>query len=155
MRETHKDIQLSGNVWRVSKLDPLTGNTLALKLLGKLGHVIAGVAAGGVTNYQVLMMAVLGELGSFTSSELYEIQNICLSACSEVKILTNDVPTALPVRTGDGRWACKGLEDDAVTVLALVAHTIAFNLLPFFDGEVLKPIIASFSTYTLPFLPSM
>lgn len=150
MREEFKVIELAGKEWRIGKLDALTGNFLALKLIGKLGHILAGVASGMVADYKVIFMSALTELGNFTEHELYAIQATALSVCCQVTNVGGQA-TYLPVRTTDGRWAVADLGNDVITVLALTAHGVAFNLLPFFEGEALKQVLESFRSYSIPF----
>jgi hypothetical protein len=142
-REAFKDIELAGRKWRIGKMDPLTGSYLATKLMAKVGHVAVGIASGNVTDQVVMAMAIAQEIGSFSKAEFLEIQMDCLVVCKEIQ-QQQGIDFPLQIIMPDGKWGVQDLEDDVVTVLALVTHTVIFNLTPFFDKDRLQEVKDSF-----------
>jgi len=148
-REPYKDLDLAGRKWRIKRFDALTGNYLAAKLLSKLASVAMAVMSGGVEDQTIVVMSVVSELGTLPKFEILEIQAESLAVCRELTVVGEAV-AEMPLRTVDGRWAVAGLEDDFMTVMALVAHTLVFNFLPFFDADALKDLKRSFQQAGLP-----
>lgn len=62
------------------------------------------------------------------------IQLWCLQLCARFNPAMPDAPPD-PVLMSDGRWAIKELEQDMVTVNALVAAVLGFNLAPAFTDD--------------------
>jgi hypothetical protein len=147
MREKYKDIDLDNRRWRITRLPALAGNTLALKVLSRLGGLVTGAIGGAFPTKEMLAMVLMQELGSFSTSEFMEIQVTALSVCSELKSISEGHSEAPhPIRLSDGRWSDKELEEDGPLVLALTCHALVFNLAPFFDVNALKLIGESFKT---------
>lgn len=147
-RETTKDVVLDGRTFRIKKFDALTGSYVAAKLMGKLGVILASVAAGGANSPVAIATAISEALTSLPKAEFMEMQMDALSVVGEVTVL-NEMPVVLPIRQATGAWAVAGLDDDLVTVMALVTHSLIFNISPFFDGNALKAVMESFKGLTL------
>lgn len=146
-RETHKDIDLAGRTWRIRKFDALTGSYVAAKLMGKLGAILAGIAGGGVNNPAAIATAISEALSSMSKTEFLDLEADALSVVGEVTALSGQ-EVVLPIRLASGAWGVPGIEDDLLTVMALVSHSLIFNVSPFFDGDALKALITSFSWVT-------
>jgi len=147
-RETFKDIELAGRKWRIKKFDALTGSYISAKLIGKLGAILASVASGNVSNQAAIATAVSEALSSMSKSEFIELQIDALSVTGEITAVAGTEAT-LPVKLATGAWGVEGLEDDLITVMALVIHSLVFNVSPFFDGNALKSALESFKDLTL------
>jgi tail assembly chaperone len=147
-RESHKDIALSGRTWRIRKFDPLMGSFVATRLIGKIGTILASVAGGAVSSEAAIATAVSEAIGSFPKAEFMELQLDALSVVGEVTAL-NGTEVVLPVKLASGAWGVEGLNDDLLTVMALVTHSLIFNISPFFDGGALKSVMTSFQGLTL------
>jgi len=137
-RETFKIIELNGRKWRIGKFDALTGSYIAYKLL-----------------FQALPMGLDSQIGNLpkgretmSKDEFLALQRDCLSICQELKNV-GGVDTPMVVMMPDGRWGVDGLQDDTVTVLALTAHALIFNVASFFEGDALKGLIDSFQGLNL------
>jgi hypothetical protein len=145
MREIQKDIILAGRKWRIRKFDALTGSYVAAKLMGKLGAILAGVASGGVSSEIAIATAISEALSSMNKAEFIELQSDALSVVGEVTVITEGgSEVVLPVRIASGAWGVKDLDTDLLTVMALVSHSLVFNVSPFFDGNALKSTLESF-----------
>lgn len=156
MREERKIIELGDKTYRVGFFDALTGSHIALKLLSKVGYLAAAVTSGELTNSNVLVLEVAGALGGFSRVELNEIQLESLKVCQELTHDKNGQELWVPVVMQDGRFGDKSLAQDPMNVLALTAHALATNILPFFEGDRLKSLLKTFQIYSsaLPALTS-
>lgn len=143
VRETSRIVTVAGRRWQINKFDALTGCHIALKMLSKLSHVATGVLSGGLKDPAVIAMAVSTEIGSLTKQEFVEISAECLHVIRElVEVGGKDIEN--PIRLPDGQWAVKGLDDDALLVMALVSHSLVFNLSSYFNATALKDVKESF-----------
>jgi hypothetical protein len=147
-REPFKIIEISGRRWRLDKLDPLTGSFLATKIASRLSNLVMGIVAGAINDPAMVTASIANELGAMDKGEFVQIQTDALSAVKELKMV-GEVETPSPLRL-NGKWAAEGLSEDVVLVMALTAHSIIFNVSPFFDGNALKGIITTFKD-SLPF----
>lgn len=152
IRETQKDITLSGRKWRIKKFSAMVGSYICLKILSKISHIVVGMIGGELKDPAIIASAISNELGSLSKSELFDIQRECLSVCSEIQVVAG-VDAPIPVFTEDGKWGVANLETDVLTVMALTVHTLIFNLSPFFDVSVLKEAFGSFPDFTQPKQP--
>lgn len=150
MRAEPKTIILNGRRWQIGLFNPMTGNFIALKILGKVGAVAAAVAAGAVVDKSVLFIQISQELSNFSSSEFYEIQSEALRVCNDIGSATGDEIPPTQALLADGRWGVKELEQDPITVMALTCHALTVNMLPFFEGSRLKEVFETFKGYKLP-----
>jgi hypothetical protein len=148
LRQTTSDVEISGRKWRIAMFDPLTGSYIAMKLASKLSGIFMGIAAGKLEDPMTLVMAISQELGSLTRLEFIELQSAALSVISEVTIV-GGVEAPVSIRQSGGTWAVPGLDTDMVMVLALTAHSLAWNISPFFDGNALKQVMESFKGLNL------
>jgi hypothetical protein len=130
----------------IEKMPAMLGVTVAAKVVPKIGHILAGMIAGEVTDPAVIFMSVASQIGAFGKQELLELQADALSVVREIKEVAAGQMNAFPVRRPNGMWESEGLEDDIVTVLALTVHSVLFTLSPFFEdgGSNLKAMAASF-----------
>lgn len=141
-RVTFKDVKIGDVTYRVGSLSPWNGSWIAMLILTKLLPFGMDAALGA---------SKLGAARSvdMTEAEFNGIQRHCLGVCARYEVL-NGVSTATPILMSDGRFAFPELNSDLVTIIALTTHALVFNLAPFFQGDTLKSLKASFQDL-LPF----
>lgn len=143
-RETTKVVELQGRQWQLSRMDPLTCNYLATKLIGRVGPVIMAVLSGGVDNKAALVMGVSDALAGMSRAELTEIQLEALSTVGEMVTQPNGMVVAMPLRLASGAWGVDDVGDNPPLVMALVCQAVLWNLSPFFDASALESLLGSF-----------
>jgi len=143
-RETHKIVELSGRRFKIGRFDALTGSYFATKLVSRLSGIAMGIMGGTITDASYVAMAVTGEIGTMSKTEFLELETDALSVVSEITNVGGVAEADIPVRTKTGAWGVAGLEDDMITVMALICHAAIFNLSPFFQGNALNAVKESF-----------
>jgi len=148
-RETSKEVQILGRRWKIGKFTALVGSYVCLKIFSRISHIAIGVASGELKDPAQITAILTNQLGDIPKQEFMDIQKECLAVCSEFQNI-GGVDAPIPVMTQDGRFGVANLEDDMLTVIALVAHVLVFNLSPFFDEKILKGVIESFPDLPQP-----
>ena len=128
IRETSKEVAISGRRWKIGKFDALTGSYIALKMMSKLSGVIVEIFSGKLDmklqeNQAMVAMGVAQEVGNLTKPEFMEIQTECLRVVKEIKTVGDkdiETPAYLP-----GRWGVEDLENNPLLVMTLVFSTKA------------------------------
>jgi hypothetical protein len=138
-RETTKIVELSGRRWQIGKFDALTGSYVAYQLMFRVLPSVFQFLPGTPEGMEALKSVQGSQLMS--REEFGSLQRDCLSVCAEFKQV-GATEAAIPVQIASGAWGVEGLEDDTVTVLALTAHALIFNVSSFFDGNVLTGLKA-------------
>ena len=131
MREPYKDIVLNETTYRLSKLPVRTGSYIAW-LVGT--HVLPTTFEAGLTKSGAILPP---RQNSLSEEDFHKLQNYCLTACGTPEVI-GGVEVNKPLIHDSGRFNNPALETDIVTVLALTAHALIFNILPFFDLETMK-----------------
>jgi len=148
IREVNKIVQIGERKWQISKFDALTGSYITVKMLSRVMHIISAVLAGQVTDPILIGSSVATEIGNLSKAEFNEIQYEALSVIKEIKTIGGkEIPA--PLRLPDGQWGVEGVADNAMLILALVTHSLVFNLMGFFEEKELKEVINSFSDLNL------
>jgi len=84
---------------------------------------------------------IMTELGSLSEKDFNYVQDKCLQVCSEV------LPAGMtPILNSNGSFGVLGLEEDTMTVLALTAHTLIFNVKGFFSASPLASLLGGLLT---------
>lgn len=143
LRKTTSDVEVGGRKWRINMFDARTGSYICLKLVSKMSGIFMAIASGDLKEEALLAMTIGREIGSFNRIEFTELQNTALGAVGEITMV-GGVEAVLPVLQIGGEWGVPHLEKDLITVLVLTAHSLAFNLSPFFDGDALTQAMNSF-----------
>jgi hypothetical protein len=143
-REAHKTVDLAGRRFKIGRLDALTGSWFATKLVSRLSGIAMGIMGGTITDTSYVAMAVTEEIGRMTRAEFLELETDALSVVAEVTDIGGVAQADIPVMSRNGSWGVAGLEDDIITVMALVVHSAVFNLSPFFEGNALNTAKESF-----------
>ena len=142
MSETYKDIEVSKRKWRITKFDAMTGALIVKKLL----PVAASFMGSDVKKPEDVKLdvgSVILAVSSIKDEDFIYVQKACLKVVSE--------PLGAgfaPVMNDNGSFGVVGIENDTMTVLALVAHVLMFNVTGFFQDTPLaslaKGIMSSF-----------
>lgn len=149
MRENTKNVTVNGRTFQVKKFDARTGSFMLFKVAGLLSPLFKGFDLNKLQKAEkpediglnLDISGLMGQLGGLSESDFTYVQDKCLQACSEV------LPSGLtPVLNANGTFGAIGLEDDTITVLALTAHVLMFNLRGFFSGSPLASLLGGLST---------
>lgn len=120
VRETHKDIELNGRKFRLTKFDAQTGSYIGFQIL-------MAMVPGGIENGMKSLEAGRPILDRKT---FMAIQADCLGVCYEIQLDQFPVKVLL----ADGRWGVDGLDTDTPLVMALTIHALLFNINSFFEA---------------------
>ncbi len=139
VRETQKDLEMGGRIWRVKHLDPQVASYV---LYGLLLHSLP-------MGMEAALEGIAGKLPDarrkMSREDFLEFQRDCLSCCFEI-VDGNPIRVMLP----DGRWGVSGLEGNLTVVLALTVHAVLFNISCFFDGDALAEFGTVLGQVSLP-----
>lgn len=148
--ENFKDVEISGRTFRIKKFDARTGSFMLIKITGLLAPLFKNVDMGKLKDVKDVsevnpeafnIAGLMSELGNLTEKDFTYVQDKCLQVCGEM------LPAGFaPVLHPDGNFGVAGLEDDTMTVLALTAHTLIFNVKGFFSGGPLASIVGGLLT---------
>lgn len=143
--ENFKDVEINGRTFRIRKFDARTGSFMLLKITGLLAPLFKNLDlsklkeakdASEVKLEALNIPGLMSELGNLSEKDFEYVQGKCLQVCSE---LLPAGPT--PVLNSNGTFGVAGIEDDTMTVLALTAHTLIFNVKGFFSGSPLASLV--------------
>ena len=136
MKAKTKEVELQGRKFQISELDPQTGSYLLFTVFEKMfpsgmeQQVMSAIRGEGKDPEMVLPSGRT----LMTKAEFYSFQRDCLSAVSEVLPGRN-----APIINANGSW---GVPDVNVRLaILLTAHSLLFNLAPFFGEDGLKDLI--------------
>ncbi|RKN75000.1 phage tail assembly chaperone [Paenibacillus ginsengarvi] len=140
----HQDVEINGRKFRVKKFDAMTGSFMLFKVTGLLAPLFGGVDLTKLTDEAsaasflktVNISSMLSGLGELSEKDFSYVQEKCLQVCEEL------LPAGpAQVLNKQGAFGVMDLEDDTITVLALTAHTLIFNLKGFFQGSPLASFL--------------
>jgi hypothetical protein len=138
--EKTKDVDISGVRYQIGKMTARDGSWIAMQILTK-------VLPAGLDEKVTGGSSLPAKRSEMSEQEFHNIQDHCLAVCARYKLVGN-VEAALPVFDRPGKLN-PDLEHDVLTVMALTAHALAFNIAPFFAEDALKPVLASFQGLNL------
>lgn len=151
--ETYKDVEINERTFRIKKFDARTGSFMVMKITKMLAPIVKHLdltkfkdvkEASDVDLGAFDLSGIMSELGNLSEDDFTYIQDRCLKVCSEV------LPAGLsPVLDKNGFFGVADLEEDTMTVLALTAHAIIFNVQGFFQGIPLQGLFKGISTTSL------
>jgi Phage tail assembly chaperone protein, TAC len=145
MRELTKDIELEGIRYQLRKFDARTGSWIAVQIASYLlpsaveTAVLENAAktdGGGI----VVPEGFQKNKRQMTETEFHNIQDHCLAVVSRYE---GPNPLPVPIVHGSGRWAFPEMENDFITVLALTAQVLLFNMKSFFEDGRMERLMAS------------
>lgn len=141
---SYKDVEINERTFRIKKFDARTGSFMVFKITKMLAPIVKNLDLKKITDVKEAsdvdlgafdLSTIMNELGSLSEDDFTYIQDRCLKVCSEV------LPAGLsPVLDKNGFFGVTDLEEDTMTVLALTAHAIIFNLTGFFQGSPLQTL---------------
>ena len=133
-----KEVTIRGRTFRVKKFGARDGSFIAIKVSAILAPMFKGVdmdaLAQGAKSAEdtsvagIDLFGMVQELGNLSEKDFAYIQEKCLRVCSE-QLASGYVP----VLHDNGAFGVNDLEDDTLTVMALTAHALFFNLSGFFS----------------------
>lgn len=139
--QSFKDVTINERTFRIKKFDARTGSRMVFKIMKIFSSIFDGKdltklkdvkKASDVDLGAFNLGGIINELGNLSDDDFTYIQDNCLKVCSE---LLQAGPT--PIIDDNGNFAVIGLDDDTMTVLALTAHAVIFNVQGFFQGSQL------------------
>lgn len=152
MENIFKEVVIKDRTWRINKFDAKTGSFILIKLTGLLAPLIDGVdlnnikvdtefKAENVDLSQFNISGLIKGISQLSEQDFFYIQDKCLNVCGEV------LPSGITkVLSQNGTFGVLGLEQDTMAVIALMAHTLMFNLTGFFGESLLSSIVQKVSS---------
>ena len=150
MTENYTDVEISGRKFRIKKFDARTGSFMMIKITGLLAPLFKNIDLGKFKDVKEAsdvkldafnISGIMTELGSLSEKDFNYVQDKCLQVCSEV------LPAGMtPILNSNGSFGVLGLEEDTMTVLALTAHTLIFNVKGFFSASPLASLLGGLLT---------
>jgi len=148
--ENYKDIEINGRTFRIKKFDARTGSFMLIKITGLLAPLFKNMDLAKLkeakdisdVNLEALnITGVMSELGNLSENDFSYVQDKCLRVCGAL------LPAGYtPLLNGNGSFAVAELEEDTMTVLALTAHVLIFNVKGFFQGSPLASLVGGLLT---------
>ena len=139
-----KDVEISGQRYQIGKMSARSGSWIVVQLITKLMPM-------GIEN-QLGIEGLSSGRSEMSEAEFLNIQDHCLDVCRRYEMVAGQ-EVAMPIMARPGVFAFKELESNLLTILALTVHALLFNVTPFFEGDGLKSVMASFKDLNL-FIPS-
>lgn len=148
--ENYKDVSIGERTFRIRKFDARTGSFMLVKIIGIIAPLFKNVDTKKLSEAKEAsemnldafnISGIMSGLGELSEKDFEYIQTKCLQRCGEV--LNSGVTSVL---NEDGTFGAIGLEEDTMTVIALTAHTLMFNVQGFFQGSPLSSIMDSLLT---------
>jgi hypothetical protein len=144
--DNYKDVIINERTFRIKKFDALTGSFMLLKITGLLAPLFKNLNMAKLKDVKEVsevnldafnISGIMVEIGNLSEKDFNYVQEKCLRVSSEV------LPAGLvPVLNENGAFGVTGIEEDTMTVLALTAHAIIFNVQGFFQGSPLQALTA-------------
>jgi hypothetical protein len=135
-------VEINGSSYQIGRFTAEAGSWILLQVLPKVTNAFV-FAQGAQTADQFsigLISQIIGQFSSLDEDAFRRIQQHALAVCRRIE---NGVP--MPIFVPPNKWAIKELEYDTLSVMALTAHALVFNLSPFFDANALKGFFPTLS----------
>ncbi len=126
-----KDVSIGDEKYRVGRMTALVGSGIMVRLMPVI-----------IPQIKDDKLDVAGIIRMLPEIPFEDFQRYQIEAMKVSYTLVADAP--IPVMMVNGKWANKKLEMDPVSVTALTAHALVFNLSPFFLDGGLQKIMQSF-----------
>lgn len=141
--EKYKDVKINDRTFRIKKFPARTGAFVLIKVTGMLAPLFKGVNISALLESKDKpnlsgfdLPGMIEKLCSISEADFNYLQEKCLSVCSEV------LPGGItPVLNENGTFGVIDFEEDTMSVLALTAHALIFNLSPVFQGAGLGSLL--------------
>jgi hypothetical protein len=151
--ENFKEVEVKGRKFVIRKFDARTGSFMLIKVTGLIGPMLKGLDISKVKVDEGKMPDVSGidiagmvsGLSTLKEEDFNYIHDKCLQICFE------NLPAGpTQVMNMSGNFGVSDLDTDSATTLALVAHTLIFNVTGFFGGSPLGSILGGLLGTKLP-----
>ncbi len=138
-----KEVEIKDRKFVIKKFDARTGSFMLLKVTGLIAPMIKGLDLKKIKGEDqapsmngIDIVGVMSGLSSLPEDDFDYIYNKCLQVCFQ------NLPAGpTQVMNRDHSFGVMGLETDSATTLALVAHTLIFNVTSFFQGSPLAGVL--------------
>lgn len=155
MAEKFKNVAIKGHEFRIGKFNAMDGAFIIPKVTGLLAPILTPLLGSldlqkAVNNPEDIDLkgldfgALLGPLAKIPEDDFKYLQKKCLSVC-EAKFKNYQ-----PVLNDNGSFSLADLEDDALSVLMLMVHTLVHNFKDFFDGSPFSGLLSTILPSNLP-----
>lgn len=135
--DNFKDIEISGRKFRISKFNAMTGAKIIKKLLPIAASFINAAEDKKPKDLKVDAAGVIAALTDIKDEDFEYVQRACL------KVVSENLPAGYAqVLNDSGSFGVVDLENDTMTVLALTAHALMFNVTGFFVGSPLQGLVS-------------
>lgn len=149
MAEKFKDVTIKSYEFRIRKFSAMDGAYIIPKVTGLLAPVFQSLMSGMDIKHAVTspgdidlskldISALLGPLAKIPEEDFKYLQRKCLNVC-QLRLQGG----YQPIVHDNGSFSLTELEDDAMTVLALMVHTLIHNFAGFFDGAPLAELVST------------
>lgn len=151
--ENFKEVEVKGRKFVIRKFDARTGSFMLIKVTGLIGPMLKGlniskvkVEEGKIPDISGIDIAgMVSGLSTLKEEDFNYINDKCLQICFE------NLPAGpTQVMNSNGTFGVSDLDTDSATTLALVAHTLIFNVTGFFGGSPLGSILGGLLGTKLP-----
>lgn len=153
--ESFKDVVINERTFRFKRFSAQDGSFIALKVSSILAPMFRKVDLKSLKGVEkpedvdvsgIDIFGMVGELSNLSEKDFNYIQTKCLRVTGEM--LPGGFTSVL---NDNGSFGVMNLEYDTLTVMALTAHSLIFNLSGFFSGSGLSGLL----TGLLPTSPSI
>jgi len=134
-QDRFKDVQLNGTRYQIGRMTARNGSWVAMQIMGKIMPSTVESELGGIT--------LPANRREMSEEEFHSIQDHCLAVCARYERQPNGMEVAIPVFVRPDTFTCKELEFDLLSIVALTAHALLFNITPFFAEGALGKILES------------
>lgn len=149
--DKYKNVTVKGHDYRIGKFDAMSGAYIIPKVTGLLAPVLNSVFGsidikldGNVPKPGELDLksfdfgALLGPLAKIPEEDFNYLQRKCLALC-DVKFKSG----YQPVLNDNGSLSLSELEEDAISILALMVHALVHNFSGFFTESPLAGLMST------------
>lgn len=145
--EDCKEVEIKDRKFVIRKFDARTGSFMLIKVTGLIAPMLKGLdlnkiqakAEGAFDLNDIDIPKIVSGLTSLSEDDFNYVYNKSLQVCFE------NLPAGpTQIMNPDGTFGVIGLETDSATTMALVAHTLIFNVKGFFEGSPLASVLGGF-----------
>lgn len=156
MSEKFKEVEIKGRTFRIKKFDALTGSFILIKITALLAPIISHLDLKKINSVKptdanadtdsfnldgIDIPGIASELGKLSEVDFRFLQGKSLRLCSE------SLPAGfVPILHDNGSFAVQNLDDDTMTVMALMVHALVFNVKGFFLESPLASLLGGLMT---------
>lgn len=140
--DNFKVVKIKDREFSIRKFDARTGSFMLIKVAGLLAPMFKGLKGSNIKNVAdgevsgIDISGAMSVLATLSEQDFDYVQGKCLGVCAE---LLPSGPAS--VLAENGSFGVIGLEDDTMTVIALTAHALIFNVSSFFEGSPLASLV--------------